>query len=113
MRTLLAFLLPLLGTRGARRLGTLLVVVLLALCCLEPLTVLAQTQVEEPPTATYGSCSGGTRHRVKAGETLSSIAARYGTTANRIARCSGLTSRRVDVGQNPDDPVHQAGQQSQ
>lgn len=49
-------------------------------------------------TASYG-CTG-IRHRVQAGETIYSIAARYGSTAYRIASCNGLRSYTVRVGQS-------------
>lgn len=77
----------------------LLAIMLLLVCSLETFVVQAQAQAGEPPSISYGSCTGGLRHRVRQGETLSSIAARYGTTADRIARCSGLASPRVTVGQ--------------
>ena len=45
----------------------------------------------------YGGCSG-IYHTVQPGETIYSIAARYGTTAYRIAVCNGRYSYRVYVG---------------
>ena len=44
------------------------------------------------------SCNGA-YHLVRTGETLFSIAARYGTTPYRIAVCNGLRSYTVYVGQ--------------
>ena len=58
-------------------------------------TVLAQAG---SPSDSYG-CSGR-YHRVKPGETLYSIAARYGSTAYRIRSCNGLSSSAVRVGQS-------------
>ncbi len=59
------------------------------------------------PTATYG-CTG-VYHRVRSGETLYSIAARYGSTAYRIASCNGLRSYTVYVGQSLLVPVYRRG----
>ena len=42
---------------------------------------------------------GATRHVVRAGETLSGIAARYGIRASQIAAANGLTGDRIYVGQ--------------
>lgn len=44
------------------------------------------------------SCAGF-YHTVRPGETIYSIAARYGSSAYRIAVCNGLRSYRVYVGQ--------------
>ena len=44
------------------------------------------------------SCAGF-YHTVRPGETIYSIAARYGTSAYRIGICNGLRSYRVYVGQ--------------
>jgi membrane-bound lytic murein transglycosylase D len=52
---------------------------------------------DAPPTASYG-CSG-VYHVVRAGETIGSIARRYGSSAYRIAACNGLSSYTVYVGQ--------------
>lgn len=49
------------------------------------------------PYATW-SCRG-VYHVVRRGETIYSIARRYGTTAYRIAVCNGLSSYTVYVGQ--------------
>jgi LysM repeat protein len=59
------------------------------------------------PTASYG-CTG-VYHRVRSGETLYSIAARYGSTAYRIASCNGLRSYTVYVGQSLLVPVYRRG----
>ena len=46
------------------------------------------------------SSSGGTTtYKVRSGDTLGAIAARYGTTVNAIKRASGLKSDRLSVGQ--------------
>lgn len=41
-----------------------------------------------------------TYHRVRRGETLSSIAKRYGITVNQLKRANGLRSNRINNGQN-------------
>jgi LysM repeat protein len=52
------------------------------------------------PSQTYAAWScRGVYHVVRRGETLYSIARRYGTTAYRIAVCNGLGSYTVYVGQ--------------
>jgi len=54
-------------------------------------------QADTPPTAAYG-CSG-VYHLVRVGETIGTIARRYGSSAYRIAACNGLSSYTVYVGQ--------------
>lgn len=45
--------------------------------------------------------SGGSHHRVRAGDTLSSIAARYGVSPESLARANGISDpRRLQVGQS-------------
>ena len=51
-----------------------------------------------PQSYSAWSCRG-VYHVVRRGETLYSIARRYGTTAYRIAVCNGLSSYTVYVGQ--------------
>ena len=46
-----------------------------------------------------GSSSGSLYHKVRQGETLSSIASRHGTTVKRIKKLNGLKSDRIRVGQ--------------
>lgn len=57
-------------------------------------------QSAQAVTSSYGAWScRGVYHVVRRGETLYSIARRYGTTAYRIAVCNGLASYTVYVGQ--------------
>ena len=48
---------------------------------------------------TEGSSSGSLYHKVRQGETLSSIASRHGTTVKRIKKLNNLGSDRIRVGQ--------------
>ena len=57
-------------------------------------------QTAQAVTQSYAAWScRGVYHVVRRGETLYSIARRYGTTAYRIAVCNGLSSYTVYVGQ--------------
>ena len=85
---------------------TLVVVFGLLLSVVEPARA-AVTAPVDMPTTSYG-CSG-VYHTVRSGETISSIAARYGSTAYRIASCNGLRSYRVFVGQRLLVPVYRQG----
>lgn len=62
-----------------------------------PLMPLQAAQVDAQSYAAW-SCRG-VYHVVRRGETIYSIARRYGTTAYRIAVCNGLASYTVYVGQ--------------
>lgn len=53
----------------------------------------------QPPAPRAWSCSG-VYHVVQRGESIYSIARRFGTTAYRIAVCNGLASYTVFVGQS-------------
>lgn len=61
------------------------------------------------PTSGVNASFGcyGVYHMVRAGQTIYSIAAWYGTTAYRIARCNGLASYTVYVGQTLMVPTYQ------
>jgi penicillin-insensitive murein endopeptidase len=48
------------------------------------------------------------RHRVRRGETLGSIARRYGTSVSAIRRANGLKSTRVRAGRSYTIPVRKA-----
>ena len=50
--------------------------------------------------ASSSSGNGAAWHKVRRGETLSSIARRYGTTVNKIKRLNGLRSNNVRVGRS-------------
>ena len=95
---------------GHRRLSwprIVLVVVLLSsiFAFVQPAAASVVTQAGSP-TDSYG-CSG-VYHRVRSGETINSIAARYGSTVYRIVSCNGLTSRTVYVGQRLLVPVRKS-----
>ena len=62
-----------------------------------PATGASFAQAAQSPSAAW-SCRG-VYHVVGRGETIYSIARRYGTTAYRIAVCNGLASYTVYVGQ--------------
>ena len=62
-----------------------------------PATGISSTGASQDPIAAW-SCRG-VYHVVGRGETIYSIARRYGTTAYRIAVCNGLASYTVYVGQ--------------
>lgn len=77
---------------------SILVIVLgMLFAVVEPANAVMTVQ-NNTTTAGYG-CTG-IRHRVQAGETIYSIAARYGSTAYRIASCNNLRSYTVRVGQS-------------
>lgn len=80
----------------------LLVLLGLLLSFVEPAKATATGPVDSP-TASYG-CSGA-YHRVRSGDTIYSFAARYGSTAYRVASCNGLRSYTVRVGQSLLVPV--------
>jgi LysM repeat protein len=84
------------------RLIVLVVVLGLLLSFVEPAKATATAPVDSP-TASYG-CSGA-YYRVRSGDTIYSFAARYGSTAYRIASCNGLRSYTVRVGQSLLVPV--------
>ena len=83
----------------------LVVVVGLLLSLVAPARA-AGTAPVDSPNASYG-CTG-VYHRVRTGETIYSIAARYGSTAYRIASCNGR-SYTVYVGQSLLVPVYRRG----
>ena len=83
----------------------LIFVVVAVMLTLSPLTAAAAANPTPGQTAQTAiqpynawSCRGA-YHVVRRGETLYSIARRYGTTAYRIAVCNGLASNTVYVGQ--------------
>ena len=80
----------------------LVVVLGLLLSFVEPARATATAPVDSP-TASY-RCSG-VRHTVRSGDTIYSFAARYGSTAYRVASCNGLRSYTVRVGQSLLVPV--------
>jgi membrane-bound lytic murein transglycosylase D len=47
----------------------------------------------------YSGSAPTTSHKVRRGETLSSIARRYGTSVSRIKSWNGLRSDRIQIGQ--------------
>lgn len=59
-----------------------------------PGAVVNFTNIQDPPLPGGGSVSGSctTTHRVAAGENLTSIAARYGTTVSAVAKANGITN---------------------
>jgi penicillin-insensitive murein endopeptidase len=61
--------------------------------------VLVESGAAPPPTL---------RHRVRRGETLGSIARRYGTSVSAIRRANGLKSTRVRAGRSYTIPVRKA-----
>lgn len=61
--------------------------------------VLVESGVAPPPTV---------RHRVKSGETLGSIARRYGTSVKAIRQANGLSSTRVRAGRSYTIPIRKA-----
>jgi penicillin-insensitive murein endopeptidase len=61
--------------------------------------VLVESGVAPPPNV---------RHRVRSGETLSSIARRYGTSVTAIRNANGLKSTRVRAGRSYTIPVRKA-----
>ena len=67
------------------------------------LTPLPTATLQPPtatPTATRSAASGATTYRVQVGDTLSSIAARFGITWQELAAANGLTgSSMLSVGQ--------------
>ena len=52
-----------------------------------------------PGTLLAHRASGGLDHRIERGDTLSGIAAQYGTTVARIRQANGLAGNRIRVGQ--------------
>ena len=52
-----------------------------------------------PGTLLAHNAGGALRHEIRRGDTLSGIAARYGTTVARIRRANGLAGNRIRVGQ--------------
>ncbi len=65
---------------------------------LPPPITAARSAYTRAQTYAAWTCSG-VYHVVRRGETIYSIARRYGTTAYRIAVCNGLASYTVYVGQ--------------
>ena len=61
--------------------------------------VLVESGVAPPPTV---------RHRARSGETLGSIARRYGTSVTAIRRANGLSSTRVRAGRSYTIPIRKA-----
>jgi murein endopeptidase len=61
--------------------------------------VLVESGVAPPPTL---------RHRARSGETLGSIARRYGTTVTAIRHANGLSSTRVRAGRTYTIPIRKA-----
>jgi hypothetical protein len=90
------------GAQFVRR--SLFVVIAVSFLLLLPPAANAATAVAQPAASSHiqayaaWSCHG-IYHVVRRGETLYSIARRYGTTAYRIAVCNGLSSYTVYVGQ--------------
>jgi LysM repeat protein len=96
------------GVKFARRL--LIVAIITTSLMLPPPAASAATALPQPEASahvqTYAAWScRGVYHVVRRGETLYSIARRYGTTAYRIAVCNGLASYTVYVGQTLLVPV--------
>ncbi len=91
------------GPQRRNRLAVRAVLFLLLLSFLVPLPAEAvagtPSQVAVSPQIEAWSCSGS-YHTVQRGESIYSIARRYGTTASRIAVCNGLSSYTVYVGQS-------------
>ncbi len=59
-------------------------------------------EAEKRPETSNEKPQGNTSysyHKVRSGETLSSIASRYGTTVDQIKKINGLTSNKIVVGQ--------------
>jgi murein endopeptidase len=61
--------------------------------------VLVESGVAPPPTL---------RHRMRSGETLGSVARRYGTSVTAIRRANGLKSTRVRAGRSYTIPIRKA-----
>jgi LysM repeat protein len=91
--------------RFARQL-LLAVIITLALVLPPPTTASATAKTVYTRVQTYAAWScRGVYHVVRRGETIYSIARKYGTTAYRIAVCNGLASYTVYVGQTLLVPV--------
>jgi len=54
---------------------------------------------ETPVKTTPGTTTSYQYHKVKSGETLGTIASRYGTTVREVQRINGLSSTKIYVGQ--------------
>lgn len=92
---------PLFPTRSVSSLATSACALLLTFSLLlssGDATLAGPAVADEAPAASYG-CTGA-YHVVRAGETIGSIARRYGSSAYRIAACNGLSSYTVYVGQS-------------
>jgi penicillin-insensitive murein endopeptidase len=61
--------------------------------------VLVESGVAPPPTL---------RHRMRSGETLGSVARRYGTSVTAIRQANGLKSTRVRAGRSYTIPIRKA-----
>lgn len=59
----------------------------------------ASARVAAPPASTGSSGSGAGRHTVRKGETLSTIARRYGTSVDSLRRTNGIKGNVIRVGQ--------------
>jgi murein DD-endopeptidase MepM/ murein hydrolase activator NlpD len=61
---------------------------------------LSKTEVTDPAAASSGSSSGSRYHVVKSGETLSSIARKYGTTVSKLQRLNNISNpNKIRIGQ--------------
>lgn len=60
---------------------------------------LSEPEIQRPEPAAVSGAYAAAYHRVKKGETLTSIAKRYGTTTERLAELNSLSSLDVRVGQ--------------
>lgn len=82
------------------RAGLCVVVVAVVLSTLlSPVTAVSAPTGPSLSAVAAWNCSG-VYHTVQAGESIYSIARRYGSTAYRIANCNGLASYTVYVGQS-------------
>ncbi len=64
-----------------------------------PAPVIFTPRAYQLPSATPATRSCGSRYTVRAGDTLSSIARRCGTTVTALKQANGLVSSRIYVGQ--------------
>jgi len=97
-----------LRTRAWRQLQLAIIggILLVLLSGLLAPAVLATPGGQRPTTPAAAWTCSGVYHTVQRGETIFTIAWRYGTTAYRIAVCNGLSSYTVYVGQTLLVPVN-------